>query len=40
MAQKVYTVEGRQFRTESDYARAKHDKELIDRLRAGTNYKD
>ncbi len=40
MAQKVYTVEGRQFRTESDYARAKHDKELIDRLRARTNYKD
>ncbi len=40
MAQKVYTVEGRQFRTEGDYARAKHDKEIIDRLRAETNFKD
>ncbi len=40
MAQKVYMVEGRQFRTESDYARAKHDKEIIDRLRTKTNFRD
>ena len=40
MTQKVYTVEGRQFRTESDYARAMRDKEMIDKLRAGTNFKD
>jgi len=40
MAQKVYTVEGRQFRTESDYARAKHDKEIIDRLRRETDLRD
>jgi len=40
MAQKVYTVEGRQFRTESDYARAKHDKEIIDRLRKETDLGD
>lgn len=40
MEQKVYTVEGRQFRTESDIARAKHDKQIIDRLRAGTDFKN
>ncbi len=33
MAQKTYVVEGRQFRTQSDYARASRDKELIDKLR-------
>ncbi len=40
MAQKVYTVEGRQFRTEADYARARHDKEIMDKLRKETNLKD
>ncbi len=40
MAQKVYVVEGRQFRTQSDYARAMHDKELIDKLRKETNLQD
>jgi len=40
MAQKVYTVEGRQFRTEGDYARARHDKEIIDKLRRETDFKD
>ncbi len=33
MTQKIYIVEGRQFRTEADYNRAMHDKELIDKLR-------
>lgn len=33
MTQKDYTVEGRQFRTQSDYARALHDKKIIDELR-------
>lgn len=33
MTQKTYIVEGRQFRTEADYRRAVHDKEIIDRLR-------
>lgn len=33
MAQKDYSVEGRSFRTESDYKRALRDKETIDRLR-------
>lgn len=34
MTQKTYIVEGRQFRTEVDYRRAIHDKEIIDKLRA------
>ena len=34
MTQKTYIVEGRQFRTETDYRRAVHDRELIERLRA------
>ncbi len=34
MTQKTYIVEGRQFRTEADYRRAVHDRELIERLRA------
>lgn len=38
MTQKDFTVEGRQFRTESDYARALHDKKIIDRLRDGTDW--
>ena len=33
MEQKIFVVEGRQFRTESDYARARRDKEIIDKLR-------
>lgn len=33
MTQKTYIVEGRQFRTQTDYNRAIHDKEIIDRLR-------
>ncbi len=33
MTQKEYSVEGRTFRTESDYKRALRDKETIDRLR-------
>ena len=33
MAQKIYIVDGRQFRTEADYNRAVHDKEIIDGLR-------
>lgn len=40
MAQKVYVVDGRQFRTESDYACAKRDKILIDKLRGETNFGD
>lgn len=40
MAQEEYTVEGRQFRTAGDYARARRDKELIDRLRAENNFSD
>lgn len=33
MAYKTYIVDGRQFRTESDYRDAMHDKEIIDSLR-------
>ncbi len=33
MTQKIYVVEGRQFRTVNDYNRAMHDKEIIDKLR-------
>ena len=40
MKQELYTVEGRQFRTQGDYARAKRDKELLDKIRAQTNFKD
>lgn len=40
MAQKIFVVDGRQFRTESDYACAKRDKELIDRLRRETDFRD
>lgn len=38
MAQKDYTVGGRQFRTESDYARALHDKKIIDELHKRTDW--
>ena len=40
MAQTDYTVEGRQFRTKNDYARALHDKRIMDRLRQETNLED
>lgn len=40
MTQTGYSVEGRQFRTKSDYARALRDKKRIDRLRAETDFKD
>ncbi len=40
MVQTGYRVEGRQFRTKSDYAQALHDKKIIDRLRAETDLKD
>ena len=37
MAQTDYIVEGRHFRTKSDYVRALHDKQIIDRLRKETD---
>ena len=40
MAQTGYTVEGRQFRTKSDYALALYDKKIMDRLRKETNLED
>ncbi len=40
MAQRTYVVEGRQFRTQSDYARASRDKEQIDRLRQRVKGRD
>lgn len=42
MAQKQtdYTVEGRQFRTKADYARAMHDKRIMDQLRQETDLED
>ncbi len=40
MNQKIFVVEGRQFRTESDYACARRDKEIIDKLRAETDFDD
>ena len=40
MAGKVFIVDGRSFRTESDYALAKRDKETIDQLRSQTNLQD
>jgi len=40
MAQKIFVVEDRQFRTESDYACARRDKEIIDKLRAETDFGD
>ena len=38
--QKVFVVEGRQFRTQNDYARAVRDKELIDKIRRETDLQD
>lgn len=40
MAENNYNVEGRQFFSERDYARAKRDKELIDELRQETDFRD
>lgn len=40
MTQKTYIVEGRQFRTEADYRRAAHDKEMIDKLRKAVELYD
>ena len=40
MAQTDYKVEGRHFRTKSDYARALHDKQIMDRLRKETDLTD
>lgn len=40
MAQKVYIVEGRQFRTEAEYRRALKDKQVIDRLRAEVDFEN
>ena len=40
MTQTDYKVEGRQFRTKSDYARALHDKQIMDRLRKETDLQD
>ena len=38
MEQKVYILDGRQFRTESDYACAMRDKDRIDKLRRETDF--
>lgn len=40
MTRKIFVVDGRQFRTESDYACARRDKEIIDKLRAETDFGD
>ena len=40
MAQKVYIVEGRQFRTEAEYRKALRDKQIIDRLREQVDFQD
>lgn len=40
MNQKEYIVEGRQFRTESDYARALRDRRMIEELRKSTDFND
>lgn len=38
MTNQIYEIEGRVFRTQSDYARAIHDKKIIDALRNRTNW--
>lgn len=38
MAQKVYVVEGRQFRTDTDYCKALRDKQIIDQLREKVDF--
>ena len=40
MEKKIYVLEGRQFRTESDYANARRDKEITDKLRKETDFGD
>ena len=40
MAQKIYVVEGRQFRTETDYQNALKDQQVIENLRAQTRKMD
>ncbi len=40
MAQKVYVVEGRQFRTDADYRMALRDKQIIDQLRKKVDFGD
>ena len=40
MAQKVYVVEGRQFRTEAEYRKALRDKKVIDRLREQIDFRN
>ena len=40
MAQKVYVVEGRQFRTEAEYRKALRDKKVIDRLREQIDFQN
>lgn len=40
MEEKDYTVEGRKFFSERDYARARRDKEIIDGLRRETDFRD
>jgi len=40
MPQKIYIVEGRQFRTEADQKLARKDKELMERLEEATDFKD
>lgn len=40
MTQKVYIVEGRQFRTEVDYRRALRDKQIIDQLREKVDFQN
>lgn len=40
MAQKVYIVEGRQFRTETEYRKALRDKQIIDRLRQEIDFQN
>ncbi len=37
MADKIYIVEGRQYRTETDYNRALHDKKIIEQIRANVD---
>jgi sortase B len=40
MTQKIYIIEGREFRTAIDYHRALKDKQLIETLRSKINFKD
>ena len=40
MSQKEFIVEGRQFRTKSDYVRALHDRKIIEELRKNTDFQN